>query len=106
MFEDIGNKIKILAKAICIMGVVASSIYGLFIASNNKVSLGIIIIVIGALVSWVGTFALYGFGELIDQTTQINKKLNRIGDNIARTSINTYHPEEKADEFSNRTLNV
>ena len=45
--------------------------------------------VIGALVSWCGTFVLYGFGELIEKVSDINRKLDRMNDNIGRTSINS-----------------
>ena len=32
---------------------------------------GILVIAIGSLFSWVGSFCLYGFGELIEKTTEI-----------------------------------
>ena len=86
MFEDIGNKIKTLAAVICALGVIASVIIGVSL-SKGSVAIGFFIILFGIIISWCGTFLLYGFGELIDQTRQINKKLDRIGDNIAR-SIN------------------
>lgn len=70
MFCNIGGKIKSLAKTVCILGIAISAILGL--ALVNKVGFaGIVVIVIGSLISWVGSFCLYGFGELIDTTTEI-----------------------------------
>ena len=75
MFNEIGKKIKGLASVIAWIGIIASAIMGL--SSMKKSALaGILIIAIGALVSWVSSFLLYGYGELIDQTSQMNVKIS------------------------------
>ena len=78
MFSNIGKKIKELAQVFCWIGIIASLISGIVVISidDDHALAGIMIIVIGALLSWISSFTLYGFGELIDQTQEINKKLS------------------------------
>ena len=78
MFNNIGNKIKTLAKVICWFGIVLSTLLGLYysnvLATKNFLG-GIILFfvysIIGSLLSWIGSFILYGFGELIANTKSI-----------------------------------
>lgn len=82
MFEKIGFKIKFLAKICCFLGIIISVIAGisLIIAANELyidvlVIVGIAVIILGSLISWVSSFLLYGFGELIDLNDRNNKLL-------------------------------
>ena len=72
MFKNIGGKIKDLAEILCWIGVILSVIIALPSLKLNILR-GIITIVIGFLVSWLGTFLLYGFGELIEKTSETAK---------------------------------
>ncbi len=98
MFSNIGGKIKGLAKVIFIAGVILSIILGIvFIADNAKnseryynyitgyyytrtsinggmVALGIGLIFVGFLLSWVGTVVLYGFGQLVGNYSILAKR--------------------------------
>ena len=82
MFENIGSKIKALAKVICWVGIILSLIIGIImLASSGDVGsgVGLIVIIVGCLGSWIGSFFTYGFGELIEKTTEIaenTKSLN------------------------------
>lgn len=38
---------------------------------NEKITIGLLVLFFGLLVSWIGSFFIYGFGELISQTTKI-----------------------------------
>ena len=87
MFDNIGGKIKTLAKVCCALGIIASLLSGTVILSNDSyyrptTGLGIIVIVVGCLASWIGSFATYGFGELIETTVDNNKQLKAIGEGI------------------------
>ena len=72
MFDNIGNKIKALAVVLTIAGITASIIIGasLFNGSGAGTFLGIAVMVVGSLISWIASFALYGFGELVDKTSE------------------------------------
>lgn len=81
MFDNIGGKIKTLAKVICWIGIIVSIIAGIVagvaMGSGSGVLVAILIIVIGALCSWIGSFLLYGFGELIDNTKKIEENTRK-----------------------------
>ena len=74
MFENIGYKIKSLAKLLCWLGIAVSLASGCYIF-RTKEWLGVLIIVGGTLLSWLGNFVLYGFGELIDNSEIANQEL-------------------------------
>lgn len=70
MFENISDKIKTLAKITTIVGIAFFIICGLILIVSNQILSGLIIAVLGSLASWVGSFVLYGFGELIENTSR------------------------------------
>ena len=91
MFDNIGKKIKTLAVTICVIGVAASVIVGItfiygldsfglsgFVKLENRISAGILVIVFGSFISWIGSFFTYGFGELIDSNQAIEKQLKSL----------------------------
>lgn len=72
MFSNIGGKIKRLAIAICAVGIGVSVLCGMIIiASGAMLGMGFAILIGGSLLSWIGSFFAYGFGELIENTTVI-----------------------------------
>ena len=75
MFENIGEKIKGLAKVICVIGIIISVIFGLYFLAGEENPAGVIFMLIGPIASWASTLVLYGFGELIDRTTEISKDI-------------------------------
>ena len=83
MFDNIHRKIKMLAKVITIIGIIGSCITGfvMWILPNGFL-IGTLVMVIGSLFSWISSFVLYGFGEIIELLTDI-----RNGD-IGKKSIN------------------
>lgn len=92
MFDNIGGKIKTLAKVVCWIGIIACIITGIVLMATDEdlILVGILTVVVGSLLSWVGSFALYGFGQLIENSDEIvfqNKNLlNTKADKQNRTS--------------------
>ncbi len=89
MFENIGGKIKALAKVLCWVGIIASVISGIVMISNGSRSYGyynsgagavagIITIIVGSLASWIGSFFTYGFGQLIENTDAMKRILENV----------------------------
>lgn len=84
-FANVGSKIKGIAKAAYILGVLASCFLGLYIIIGQSsdlgapisVLIGIITISFGWLASWIWSLLIYGFGELIDKTSQIADKTRK-----------------------------
>ncbi|MBQ7224930.1 MAG: hypothetical protein IJX06_05205 [Clostridia bacterium] len=73
MFKNIDKKIKGVAIICTIAGCILSIIYAINYWSNNLILEGFLTLLFGCLFSWIGSFVLYGFGELITQTTNIAK---------------------------------
>lgn len=76
MFSNIEKKIKTLAKVLTWIGIVGSVLAGLMLiiaglsqgAGGAGVALGILMMVLGSLGSWVSNLVLYGFGQLLEDT--------------------------------------
>ncbi len=64
MFENVGRKIQGLAKAVAILGIVISVFVGLFYLMETPS--GLLIMLLGSLSSWIGSFTTYGFGVLVE----------------------------------------
>lgn len=74
MFDNIGGKIKSLAKTIFIIETIICIIGGLVMlteGSDEAMIYGVITIIVGPLTAWVSSWLLYGFGELIEKTCEI-----------------------------------
>ena len=104
MFKDIGIKIQLLAEILAILGIVLSCVIGViffgigFILETAGVVpgiIGIVILIVGPLVSWLGNFCLYGFGKLIEKSTASEKMLASINDRLNALT------KEKIDEENN-----
>ena len=78
MFDNIGSKIKGLASIITWIGIIISVILGIVLMCLGKtfVIVGLCVLFFGALMSWISSFLLYGFGELIERTCRIDDYLN------------------------------
>lgn len=76
MFNNIGSKIKGLASVICFGGIILCIIIGIVVAALDEdlILAGFAIMILGALLSWVSSFVLYGFGELIENSAIIAGK--------------------------------
>lgn len=90
MFDNIGGKIKTLAQIICWIGIVASVLIGfvfVFIGSNNgnaiTTIIGLVIAGLGAFGSWISSFIIIGFGELIECVSNIENVI--CNGNITKT---------------------
>lgn len=81
MFENIGGKIKGLAKIICWIGIIISVLFGIRLMGQAGV-VGIFYMAIGALLSWVGSFVLYGFGDLVESANIICNLLVSKGEQV------------------------
>lgn len=90
MYDKIGKKIKILAKILTILGIVASFIYGFILLVAGQ-TMGIIYFLIMPFLIWASSFVLYGFGELIEKVCNIEKNIRqRYPDQDANSEQNDY----------------
>ena len=79
MFDNIGKKIKYLASFFCGIGIVLAWIIGIIMISYGASSyryeewipIGICVCILGSIISWIGSFFLYGYGQLIENTDKM-----------------------------------
>lgn len=76
MFDNIGEKIKLLAQILCWIGIPGSIVMAIimidkatevYIASAYK-TIGFLLLFIGPLIALVSSYVLYGFGQLIENS--------------------------------------
>ena len=119
MFDNIGGKIKTLAEVVCALGIIASVLaafvvwgQGDYYGTDSTILLGVLIIGLGSLGSWLGGFFTYGFGQLIDSVEEIRKnheamqkRLESFENNLQRKEKvykqpNTLPVEEEKKEYT------
>ena len=103
MYENIGGKIKGLAIVVFAIMAILSVVAGVFtlFRDNGGFLIGILIAGIGILLSWIGTFFLYGFGQLIENTDILVYQAKNTSKNIEKISTNNVQKdvsEEKVAE--------
>lgn len=74
MFENIGSKIKMVARIGCWLGIIASIVIAIGLWANSSyyhptTGTGLIVLVGGSLASWLGSMFTYGMGDLIENIT-------------------------------------
>ena len=82
MFSNIGSKIKGLAVFITSLGIIASVIGGIALMTSDEELIlpGFLVMIFGSLASWVSSFFIYGFGQLVensDKTVALLKEQNK-----------------------------
>ena len=116
MFNNIGRKIKGLAKVLFWIVVIAGVICGFLIMitgfsgsgnSNDKIGgfiVGILVIGFSVLLAWLQNFLLYGYGELIDCSQKILRILENesMGDSTYSSATVVRQPESMAPPVNNQ----
>lgn len=66
MWDNIGSKLQKLAKVICWIGIILSVIGGIVMITQSQAILGIVYIILGPLLSWIGSWTMYGLGLVVE----------------------------------------
>ncbi|MBR3943293.1 MAG: hypothetical protein IKJ55_08030 [Clostridia bacterium] len=82
MFDNIGEKIKSWAFSICVVGIIFSVVEGVLMIIDKEIALGVLTALVGALASWIGSFVLYGFGQLVENSDIIASSVSASRENI------------------------
>lgn len=73
MYNNIGNKIKTLAKVLFFIGAIASIIAGIVLLAVDMILLGLLLLLLVPILLWISSWTLYGFGELICTARDIER---------------------------------
>ena len=91
MFENVGNKIKIVAQILCYIGIVGYIIAGIVMLVKAADSyydeelyniLGWTFLILGPIASWLNSLLLYGFGVIVNNNDVCANKKDYIEKNI------------------------
>lgn len=74
LYEDIGGKIKRMAKWTFIIEVIASIITGIALAIDEYEGGYLLICIFGPIVAWVSSWLLYAFGQIVEDVHAIRDK--------------------------------
>ena len=103
MFDNIGGKLKGLAKIITVLGIIISVIYGISLIVTGisqraflVVLLGVLLMIGGSIISWALSLGLYAFGELVENSKVIADwtRSNKVND----FNSNTQSIQESAEK--------
>lgn len=94
MFNNIGNKIKIIAKVnfwlMVLVSVICACYFGIsesyyFYSRHTELTAVFwIFIIIGPIVAYLSTVLVYGFGELIVQTSETKEYVKTISESMTK----------------------
>ncbi len=75
MYDNIGGKIKGLAKATFIVEAIAAVITGIALMATDEdlIGYGLLVMLLGPIVAWVSSWLLYAYGELVDKACDIER---------------------------------
>lgn len=78
MYDNIGGKIKGLAKWVCIIGSIIMAISGIVCMGQGEdfIPVGILLLILGPVLCWISSWMLYGFGELIEKISNIERTMS------------------------------
>ncbi len=80
MFDNTGEKIKVLAKVIFVLGIISAVISGIYLMTGGGIAVlyGFMTVIGGALGSWIVSIFIYGFGQIITNTDSISSNTRKI----------------------------
>ena len=70
LYSNIGGKIKSWAIAIFVLEALAAIIWGFSLLGNELFLAGVLVLIVGPIVSWISSWLLYAFGELVEKTVE------------------------------------
>ena len=112
MFTNIGRKIKVLAKVLCWIGIIGGIVSGIsliivgakgtgiamdyygstsVVGGAALIAVGVVLLIVLPLLAWVSSFLLYGFGEMVDSTSDIKRSNEEILDRVNNIAQNVYY---------------
>ena len=100
-FSNIGRKIKIVTLVFFVITCVTFFIGALIMFAEGEVGYGFLIALIGPFTAWLASLGMYGFGELIEATSDNRKLLasidHKMSDNkhyLSAIAANTSHAKQ------------
>lgn len=112
MFDKIGEKLKAVATVVCFIGIIGFIALGCILISQEQAVIGVVIMVLGSVLSWVASLGMYGFGELIEKVVSIEEHVNNKKiilekeEDESSTDVKTFVVKDIAQEAKEETIKV
>ena len=90
MFDNIGEKIKGLAKVTFIVEAIGAIIMGIIFLADDLILTGLLTLIGGPVIAWISSWALYGIGEAAEYAKSANYYAKQ-----AFEKVNEKHTENK-----------
>ena len=102
MYDNIGGKIKGLAKTMFIVEAIGAVIMGIVLLATDDdlIFAGLLTLFCGPIIAWVSSWVLYAFGELVEDIHAMRNKHYPIAEEQANLET-----EEKAKQKEETTRN-
>lgn len=89
MYNNIGKKLKLLAKIDFFFNAIATFIAGIAILASlyadygedTHLAIGLVLMLVGPIAAWVSSWLLYAFGQLVENSDKIVAKLDASDEN-------------------------
>lgn len=105
MFDNISDKMKSAATALAILGIIGSIIIGSVMIAESLL-VGLLVIIVGSLSSWVSSFTLYGFGQLIENTDAISSEMESIKRTTSEYAANASDKTPPSSNGAKKSANL
>lgn len=86
MYNNIGKKIKVLAKFILVILTIFSVILSIILYDQSAEPVYFLLLITGPLGALISSWLLYGFGELIVKTTEIAENTRNNKENVTEAT--------------------
>ena len=77
MYDNIGGKMKMLAKILFILETISTVAVALSLFTNDMGAIGLLVLFIGPILAWISSWFLYGFGQLIENSDIMAEEYKR-----------------------------
>lgn len=90
LYDNIGGKVKRLAKWTFIVGTIGALIIGLALIFiyEDLILYGFVTLIYGSIVAWVSSWTLYAFGELVEKTSENENNTRNILKQVKKFETN------------------
>lgn len=95
MYQNIGEKIKFYAVGIAVLGIITCVSIGVALIMTEAAIGGLAVMVFGSLGAWAVSWILYGYGELIENVSDIAAELACIRQNNQQNKENNVIQNQK-----------
>lgn len=107
MFKNIGQTLRSVASIVAVMGIFFSVVIGGIVAGGDVPVIGIVIIIVGSLSSFIYSLILDGLGQLIQNTDILVKNTDQTSDQQgAQYTQYAAQKPDRAQKFVNVPTNL